>query len=123
MTSKQRKVIDSIIKAVQQHGDTPLCRQHLLRILRAAKKLGDVTVLILLSFIMFGCRIDPYDDLNRGIKPIVVVACSHNGLVLQDAEGSVFVYSGNCYITLAACDSGLKAGDVFATRSSLKHGN
>ena len=38
MTSKQRKTIDHIIKVVQECGDTPACRQHLLRILRANKK-------------------------------------------------------------------------------------
>lgn len=52
-------------------------------------------------------------DLNVAPRPLVVVACNEQGLILRDATGKIYSYPGGDVFAATAFKQNFKPGDVF----------
>jgi hypothetical protein len=75
------------------------------------KLLTCISLLVCLT----GCSLldTPIDEINKLKKPIVIVAISGEGVLLQGADGKILFYNSSYYIAKAISNSGYKTGDIF----------
>jgi ATP-dependent protease Clp ATPase subunit len=75
---------------------------------------------IILACFVAGCSPMPENEaanlpntLNELIRPVTILACNENGVILQDGEGRVVGYASYYHFTKIMALEGYQKGDIF----------